>query len=191
VSVQVILPVTITSLTGVVIGQAGRLTWIAEKEANGKYFVVERSANGVDFDSIGRISSVNAEMAYIYQYTDQSMLPGNNYYRIRHIDMNNALYFSRTIPLNSGVTGNSGKMDIFPNPAGATLTYRVVSDQAGIGMIQVFNTSGVMVITSQVQLVEGVNQHAINISGLNNGSYLLKFTNTSGSGQYTMTFVKG
>lgn len=191
VSVQVVLPVTISGLTGVVIDQTGRLTWVAESETNGKYFVIERSANGVDFDSIGRVSPVNADMAYTYQYTDQSMLPGNNYYRIRHVDLNDAIYFSRTISLNSGASGDSGKMEVFPNPAGATLNYRVVSSQAGIGMLQVFNSFGVMVITSQVQLVEGVNQHAINISGLNNGSYFLKLTNTSGGRQYTMTFVKG
>jgi len=191
VSVQITLPVTISSLTGVVVDQTGRLTWVAEKETNGRYFVIERSANGVDFDSIGRVSSVNADMAYTYQYADQAMLSGNNYYRIRHVDIDNAIYYSKTISLNNASVSNSGKMEVFPNPAGATLNYRVISSQAGIGMIQVFNTSGVMVLTGQVQLAQGVNQHAINISGLNNGSYFLKFINTSGSRQYTMTFVKG
>ena len=191
VSVNMTLPVSLSGFTGKIADNAGDLTWMSEKETNGRYFVVERSADGVTFDSIGRVTSMNAEIPYTYQYTDQSLLPGDNYYRIRHVDIDGATYYSRTITLNHAITSNGSKMTVFPNPAGATLNFRVVINQSVSGVIQVFNTSGILVLTSQVSLAAGTNQHSINIAGLNNGSYFLKLADKQGSFQYTTAFVKG
>lgn len=190
VSVQIPLPVNITSFTGTVVSNNGQLTWVSEKETNGRYFVVERSVTGIDFDSIGRVDSKNAQMAYTYQYKDQSMSVGNNYYRIRHVDLDNAVYYSKTIVLNSTSTGNSGSMQVYPNPAVATLNYSITSEKACSVVLQVYNTSGVMVLTSRVQLIAGTSQQSFSIAGLYSGHYFLKVVDAQGGFQYTQGFVK-
>lgn len=190
VSVQIPLPVDITGFSGTMAGNNAQLTWVSEKETGGRYFVVERSSNGIDFDSIGVVSSKNAQMAYTYQYTDRSMSVGNNYYRLRHVDLDNAVYYSKTIVLNNAVASNSGNMQVYPNPAAATLNYRITSEKAGTVILQVYNTAGVMVLSSRVQLSTGISQQSINIAQLNNGNYFLKLADAQGAFQYTQTFVK-
>lgn len=190
VSVQIPLPVDITSFTGSVVSNNGQLTWVSQKETNGRYFMVERSVNGIDFDSIGVVSSKNVQVAYTYQYVDQSMSAGNNYYRIRHVDLDNAVYYSKTIVLNNTSTGNSGSMQVYPNPAVATLNYSITSEKAGSVIVQVYNTSGVMVSTSRAQLSAGTSQQSFSIAGLNSGHYFLKVVDAEGGFQYTQGFVK-
>jgi len=190
VSVQVTLPVQITGFTGTVAGGMGQLTWVSEKETNGRYFVVERSTNGIDFDSIGKVNSVNAEMAYTYHYSDQSMSVGNNFYRLRHVDLDNAVYYSKTIVLSNTYRGNSSNMQLYPNPVAATLNYSLISEKAGSVIVQVYNASGVLVMNSRVELPVGATQRTINIAHLSNGNYFLKLVDAQGAFQYTQAFIK-
>jgi len=191
VTVSTTLPVQLGSFTGAIKDNSGQLTWVSEKEADGRYFVIERSANGVDFDSIGMVASLNAAVAYTYHYTDKTMAEGNNYYRLRHVDRDDAIFFSQIITLDNNTTViNNAKMNLFPNPAVSTLNYNITSEKAGQVAIRIFTPSGICVMTSQVQLSAGVNQQSINIGHLSNGSYFMKVADIQGNFQYTQAFVK-
>jgi hypothetical protein len=191
VTISTTLAVDWTSFTGAMQGEDAHLTWVSEHETNGKYFTVSRSTDGIHFDSIGVVTSTNNSATSTYQYIDRTTPAGNVYYRICHVDLDNAVSFSKIITLNNGNTA-TGRNDVrlFPNPAVAVLNYDINSQQAVRIYIQIFSPSGVLMSTSQAQLSAGANHNTINVSGLGNGNYFLKIVTAQGSLLHTQTFAK-
>jgi hypothetical protein len=81
-------------------------------------------------------------------------------------------------------------MAVYPNPAIAVLNYNVSSPASEQVIVQVYNLSGIVLLTSQQQLSAGNNQESLAISGLKSGNYILKVSGRTGSSQYVQPFVK-
>jgi hypothetical protein len=63
------------------------LNWQTAQEINTSHFIIERSANGTDFSSIGKVSaSGNNSITKDYLYTDTKPAKGTNYYRLKMVD---------------------------------------------------------------------------------------------------------
>src|ERR1700761_4147905 len=122
-------PALIMSFAGQVTNNAGNLTWVMENETNSKWFVIERSGDDGQYDSIGVVTGLNNNSMTTYTYSDNNMLNGNNYYRLRLVDMDNVVRYSKIVSLynNEQTTTTAAKMNIFPNPAVATINYTVSS----------------------------------------------------------------
>jgi hypothetical protein len=65
------------------------ISWVTEQEVNVKEYEVQRSANGVDFSTLGKIipSSPNSNKEQKYSIQDNSPLSGKNYYRLKQTDL--------------------------------------------------------------------------------------------------------
>lgn len=61
------------------------IRWTVADEVNVKHYAVERSADGMVFETIGTVPSGNA--AGQYNFIDGSPIQGENYYRIRSVDV--------------------------------------------------------------------------------------------------------
>ena len=81
-------------------------------------------------------------------------------------------------------------MTIFPNPAVATINYTIPSTSNQQVFVQVFNLSGVALVTTQQQLNTGNNVETLAISNLKAGNYFLKVISADGTSQYVQSFVK-
>ena len=191
VTISTTLPIEWASFTGAVDKSSSLLTWVSEKESGGKYFVISRSTDGTQFDSIGVITSTNSSTAYTYQYIDKTMPAGNVYYRIQHVDLDGAVSFSKIITLtNAASSADKANLRLFPNPAVSTMNYTITSAQATRVEIGIYSASGVLMMTSQAQLTAGFNQSTINIGSLNHGNYFLKIANAAGNVQLVQSFIK-
>jgi len=179
------------SFTSQATGDAeGQLLWTMENVTNCKWFVIERSANANGFDSIGVVIGTNNTHATDYTFTDAHLLSGNNYYRLRQVDMDGSSRYSRIVCLfNATKAATAGKIQVYPNPAISVVNYTLNSTTAGNVLVQVYNTAGVLVLTQQQQLSSGVNQQSVAISNLKSGNYFLKVISQNGA-QYEQTFVK-
>ncbi|MFI5195232.1 MAG: hypothetical protein ACHQD7_14295, partial [Chitinophagales bacterium] len=58
VTVVAVLPVQWMNFDGSIISHNAHLTWIAWEESDGRYFIIQRSVNSVDFDSVAVIASL-------------------------------------------------------------------------------------------------------------------------------------
>ena len=109
------LPVTLEEFKGQEKNTAINLNWKTSHEENLNRFEVERSHDGVHFESIGIVFPWEDASHIDYAFTDKSATLGNNYYRLKMIDNNttykysNMLTFSLTETLGANVT-------IAPNP---------------------------------------------------------------------------
>lgn len=186
-----ITPALLLSFDGQVNDNVATLNWVMENETNCKWFVIERSGESGGYDSIGVVTGLNNNNMTTYSYTDAHMIGGNNYYRLRQVDLEGVVRYSKVITLSHAFEANAAtKMSVYPNPAAATLNYSVSSATPQQVVVQVYNLAGVVCYTSQQSLYAGNNQQSITLTGLKNGNYFLKVTNREGSCQYIQPFVK-
>ena len=176
-------PALIMSFEGQVTNNVANLTWVMENETNSKWFVIERSGDDGEYDSIGVVAGLNNNSMTTYTFGDNNMLNGNNYYRLRMVDMDNVVRYSKIVSLYDlqQTTTASSKMTIFPNPAAATINYTVASTSNQQVIVQVYNLAGVVLLTTENQLYAGSNMQTIAVSSLKAGNYFLKITNVEGN----------
>jgi len=181
-------PMLLLSFTGTSRGNVANLQWITENETNSKWFVIERSGSTGGFDSIGVILGINNGNETYYSFTDDYMLNGANSYRLREVDMTGVTRYSIVVNLSSVQV--SSNMEVYPNPAVASINFSVPSTVPQSVLIQVYNMTGVMLIATQQQLVAGNNLQTITVGNLRAGNYILKVSSQDGSTQFVQPFVK-
>jgi hypothetical protein len=187
-----VTPALLLSFDGQVSNSAAELTWVMENETNCKWFVIERAGQSGGYDSISVVDGLNNNNMTTYNFTDAHMLDGNNYYRLRQVDRDGVVRYSKIVTLynNDAVENASPKMAVYPNPAASTLNFTLTSANPQQVIVQVYNLAGVVVYSGEQQLIAGNNQQSILVNGLKNGNYFLKVTNREGSCQYIQPFVK-
>src|ERR1700761_3955940 len=92
-------PALIMSFAGQVSNNVADLTWVMENETNSKWFVIERSGDNGEYDSIGVVVGLNNDNMTTYTFSDNNMQSGNNYYRLRMVDKDNVVRYSKIVTL--------------------------------------------------------------------------------------------
>ena len=110
-SVAAALDVKWLSFTGINNGNSNLLEWSTATEINNDHFDIERSSNGISFEKIGIVKgSGNSSTPLHYQAADNHPLGGNNYYRLRQIDIDGKYTYSVVIIVANGVAKNVVKL---------------------------------------------------------------------------------
>ena len=95
-----ILPITLSSFTGIWNGKAPELRWTTQLEINNSYFDLERSFNGRNFERAGVVSGqINSSVITNYQFTDYAVsnTTGLVYYRLKQVDVDGRFSYSNII----------------------------------------------------------------------------------------------
>ncbi|MEO5681672.1 MAG: T9SS type A sorting domain-containing protein [Chitinophagaceae bacterium] len=149
VSLQVtgVLPVTISSFTVDKKINGVHASWTTEREINVKNYEVERSADGIHFSKIG---SVDAKSGFTNQYSwlDVSPAPGKNYYRLKTVDIDGKIAYSKLLVLNivsSIIAAN-------PNPVKKGQSMQLNLQNSWVSNIQIINTAGQVLFTKAGRL---------------------------------------
>ena len=110
------LPVTLLSFTAKPEGDRVQLAWATSLEQNADRFVVERSANLTEYTAVGEVMAkgTTSERQY-YGLTDLNPQPGTNYYRLKQIDLNGAVYEYK--PISAIIRATEPVIAVYPNPA--------------------------------------------------------------------------
>lgn len=104
------LPIELLSFTGKLIGSSNLLEWATTTEINNDYFTLERSANATLFSEIGTIQGAgNSNTILYYNFIDETILKGVNYYRLKQTDFDGSYSYSNIIALSN----NSTKFNIW------------------------------------------------------------------------------
>jgi Secretion system C-terminal sorting domain len=131
------LPVTLLSFSGALVEKNVLLKWITSSEQNSSHFMIERSMDGIDYSSIGRVTAVgNSSVQQQYNYTDAGIMANMVYYRLKQVDIDGQYKYSPVIRIR--LTGGLDVV-IAPNPVTSQLqinglkngTHILIVDAAG------------------------------------------------------------
>ena len=115
ISPVVVLPVELISFNAIAQNNSALITWETVWEKNNAYFEVEKSIDGKNFFVIGKIEGKRASNEKNqYQFTDHEPYKGINYYRLRQVDLDGKVNYTKIIPLlfEEGVRA----FELYPNP---------------------------------------------------------------------------
>ncbi|HEX6915481.1 MAG TPA: fibronectin type III domain-containing protein, partial [Chitinophagaceae bacterium] len=189
---SVSLPVTISSFTGKLNGEANLLTWTTSTETNNRGFELQRSADGSSFSTIGFVASKgdngNSNNTLSYAFADSKPI-SSSYYRLKQVDNDGKFRYSNTVLLARKFSEIS-LSSVFPNPAGERLNLVIASPKAAKVIVVITDLSGRVLMQSPVQLAEGSNKTTISLTGLASGSYLLKLVCADGCESSIIRFVR-
>jgi Concanavalin A-like lectin/glucanases superfamily/Secretion system C-terminal sorting domain len=164
-----------------------QLNWEILSEQNTSHFEVERSADGSSFISLGRINSRgNSAIKQLYNYTDAQPGAGNNFYRLKLVDADDAFTYSRVIVVkndNSLMT-----LQLFPNPATDVLQVQIPSPKKETVSLFITGADGKIIYKTTMQLMQGNNAVSIPVQQYPSGSYY--FVVEDSQGKKTKSFIK-
>ena len=164
---SVILPITLVSLIAekCSANSCVNLNWQTASESNSAYFRIEKSTNGINFNSIGeRNAAGNSSQLLSYFFTDEEPVQGINYYRLNQIDLNGNQKYSQVKSVSFSDTNLS--VSIYPNPFKGEFTVCSLQSNA---QLQIYNSTGKMVFETTVYR----EQETINLGGAS-GMYFYK-----------------
>ena len=165
------LPVELTSFScNKVSNGTVQLSWITASESNSDYFSIEKSNDGISFESIGRKdASGNSTNTVKYTFTDTDLRAGKAYYRLKQIDLDGKSEYSDLCFVNNEL--EEYKLKIYPNPAGNTVYINLGLEEAP--SVSVLNNWGDEV---PVKVYDGDNGKVLDTSSLPDGLYIVQIT---------------
>ncbi len=177
------LPLQLLSFSGALQKNNVALQWQTSNEVNASHFVIERSTDAQNFSAIGNVNaSGNSALKQDYSYTDMSPTTGDNYYRLKMIDIDGKFTYSNVISVKWA--GVNPAIKVFPNPVSNILN--VLLPSAGKAYAKIYDVSGKIV--DQREMMTNGNTSRLDISQLTHGMYYLRIT-TNGNTQ-TISFTK-
>ena len=151
-----------------------QLTWSTVNEQNYTHFTVERSNdNGKTFSVVGGLVSTGAGT---YALLDNYAYDGDNQYRLKQEDFNNAITYSDIVDVKISSQGSSDHLSIYPNPASSNISISFVPKAVSKTTynLRISNSAGIVV--KYAVLSEPSWQG--NVSNLLTGSYLVQIVDS-------------
>ncbi len=140
--IKTILPVN--SINVIAVESKGQVSvnWSVIGAKNVIGYAVEYSTDGISFKTLSSISNSLQSNSY----TDENATIGVNYYRIKAIDKDGTVSYSKVVSVS--LTNNSDVLTVYPNPVtGKNFSLKTKSLHTGIYALKVVNSLGQTVFT--------------------------------------------
>ncbi len=183
-----VLPLTLLNFDVAKQGATAQLSWQTANEVNTSYFDIQRSTNGIDFTTIGKVTAKgNSGINNNYSFADDvsTAATGKLYYRLKMVDKNGTFSYSRIVYI---IVDDGGvHITILPNPAH---DYFIISNyenaETSKANIVVRDLQGRTLITQHFTTAA---QQKVNTSALSKGMYWVSIV-TQTKTQTTKLLIK-
>ncbi|MDA3616817.1 T9SS type A sorting domain-containing protein [Polluticaenibacter yanchengensis] len=153
------------------------ISWSSVSETANKGFEVQRSTDGINFTTIAFVASKaingNSNTTIQYSYLDENPAIGENYYRVKQVDLNSNSSFSNVAKIIKGLARTEG-VTLYPNPAKDRVNIALNSLNGKKSTITVFNNNGKSVRQISLLGTGALLNTSISLDGLANGLYFIK-----------------
>jgi hypothetical protein len=169
-STSTVLPIQLVYFRATKLNDFVKLTWQTATETDNNYFQIERSFDGMVFTPIGRVNSQgNTSSGFSYSFIDSFPQTGNNYYRLRQVDINGRATLSDTVVVQFS-TGISNVIKVFPTITSGIIKVQLLNSSDALKEIVLYDITGAI---SMYYTGNGL-LHQLNLSNLANATYILK-----------------
>jgi acid phosphatase type 7 len=170
VNVLSMLPVDLSRFTVNLVKDKVNINWTTASENHSRYFTVERSMDGANFEQLARVQAAGTSSdSRNYSATDNHPLRGNSYYRLIQTDVDGRMKMS-DIKKISNASGSS--FDARLAISGNVVTISLLSTQRDKISLRIYDMSGREVDAKSWSVDTGSTQGQIRLS---RGSYILTF----------------
>lgn len=164
-------------------GNDALLTWVTESETKNDHFDIERSIDGINYTSLGRVAGNGTTSdTKNYQYAD----PINSsakiiYYRLRIVDLDGKITYSKLIALRMDGLVSLNNFTTYPNPFISDVKLQMSSTRELPAIIRINNMAGQQQTLRNVTLQNGENIILIkDLGNLNSGMYVMEIITEEG-----------
>ena len=169
-----VLPVQLISFNAALnLAHKVDVKWVTTLEMNSNYFIVERSASGNDFEAIDTVKAENnGRFTRVYHSIDSYPANGNNYYRLKMVDIDGRSVYSALAYVR---INDTRAPLVFPNPANAYVNVTKGSEK--LKFITIYDITGRAVIRINNTNADNVIQ--IRTTNLMRGTYIVEITTST------------
>jgi hypothetical protein len=185
------LPVNFANVQARAEGLNTTISWSNLTESDVDYYAVERSADGRNFEVIGKLQpKANNYSKQDYSYIDHSSLAAG-FYRVKAVEFNTTTKTSVILRVNSQNRGRKGGFHVYPNPVqGGVVSLQAGDLEKGAYSVRMFHTNGQLVYSRVLQLQGGTISQSLELpSKLQSGMYLMQIEG-AGSKQSLHIYVQ-
>jgi hypothetical protein len=176
-------PVELLNFSGVYNHGNAELTWQTAMELNNDYFELQRSTDGITFQTIAKINGAgNSSSVLNYNYTDSGFSGTVVYYRLLQHDFDGTASASKIVTVSLNRTG-SLPVVIMPNPFSSSFV--LTKFNAEKANVLIYDMLGRIV--EQSETLDGELRLEMG-STLITGSYIIQYV--TGSSAYTLRVEK-
>lgn len=182
-NIMTLLPVELTHFSAEKTGETALLNWATASELNNAHFLVQRSADSKNWETIGTVQGQGTTLEpQTYRFTDREPLGGLNYYRLKQEDFDGASEFSSIVSIDFR---KNGKPQLFPNPVRELLFVKLPDGTASNHTAHIFDVQGRLVFSEKWPIENG-----LDVQPLHNGLYLLRLEDETGRTVLSERFMK-
>ncbi|PWU02438.1 MAG: hypothetical protein C5B52_05500 [Bacteroidetes bacterium] len=163
-SVALVLPLDLLSFDAVKKDQYVATNWTTTHEMNVSNIALERSGDGIHFNTIKNIAPKGNDNSSVfsYKYTDSMPLSPINYYRLKITDLDGEFKYSsiKTVSFDPKYS-TTVELSCYPNPATDFVNLKMNSPTAGLFTYTIASLDGRPLLANAVQVTQG--EQIINI----------------------------
>ncbi|TAM57128.1 MAG: T9SS type A sorting domain-containing protein [Rhodanobacter sp.] len=173
------LPVTFVSVKAQQKDADIVVNWRVENEKNMLQYDIEKSSDGVKFTKSGTVVAINSGQGS-YQWTDQKVAAGYNYYRIKSASRDGKIEYSTVVKVL--IADGKSSINIYPNPITDGIIHLQLGNQPqGMYGIRLLSPLGQVIVAKQVSHAGGNGTQNIKWDyNLAHGVYQLEVTKPNG-----------
>lgn len=163
------------------------LDWKTVTEINNDYFTIEKSVDGKNFEVVGIVDGAgNTSSVKSYQAIDEKPIIGTSYYRLKQTDFDGQFEYSNLVPVK--IEGTITNPTVYPNPVTNDGILEFNASAASSTTITIYDVSGRIAYSNQLQTNKGFNHLILPTSALSNGMYFIHLNN--GVESTNLKFIK-
>lgn len=182
---QVPLPVTLSDWFLRPAGNRVELHWATSAETHNLGFSIQRSRNGVHWETIGWLPGKgNSTTLQVYRFDDPEPYRGQNFYRLEQQDVDGKRLYSPI--LAARVSAGGFEIQVGPNPVSEDLRIRLPDDFEGRLELEIMDLAGRRVYSGSI---DGADE-TVDIRFLPDGMYHLKGHSESSGEMITFVLCK-
>lgn len=175
-------PITLSKFDYTLNNKKVNLNWETVSEINNNYFSIEKSSDGINFQSIGKINGAgNSNNVKQYSFTDDKAMY-INHYRLKQVDFDGKWSYSKILYVKMP---QANPLTIISNPVKNQLQIQINAEASKITSLTIFDFMGRKI--SSYTASNGIQQ--LDVSKLLTGKYVLQLLTTDGTA-FRQTFLK-
>jgi hypothetical protein len=170
------LPIELLDFAGECANQGISLKWSTATEVNNEYFLIEKSANGAEWEYVTKVAGNGTTgSTHYYTHMDNNLNSSElTYYRLSQVDQDQTMTVFKAIDVNCK-DNIRDEIVLVSNPTSEELSLHLrVQDASADNTLRIMNNVGQIVMEAKLQLNKGLNTFLFPID-LNPGTYHVLF----------------